>query len=160
MEARQFVQKPVWQRWRECPCGTSAQRDLSSAFLAAYLDPSDSHPSCAQPRYAACWEGREPGLRAAYEHAYQRASAGQHVPRSITYPRRQSAPAQKSKPSDTRARLPSQATGNVEAKQGTSWALARRGLRGELFSMSQHTSTPSGTCANVARLLPLASHDL
>ena len=26
--------------------------------------------------------------------------------------------------------------------------------------MSQHTSTPSGTCANVARLLPLASHDL
>ena len=37
----------------------------------------------------------------------------------LRYPRRPSASVQKSKPSDTRARLPSQATGNVEAEQGT-----------------------------------------
>ena len=86
MEARQFVPKPLWQRWHECPCGVSAQRDLYSAFLAAYLDPPDFLPSCAQPRYAAGWEGREPGLRAAYEHAMQRASARQPVPRSFGIP--------------------------------------------------------------------------
>jgi hypothetical protein len=37
----QFVAKPLWQRWHQCPCGISAQRDLYSAFLAAYLDPAD-----------------------------------------------------------------------------------------------------------------------
>jgi hypothetical protein len=82
----QFVQKPLWQRWHSCACGVSAQRDLYSAFLAAYLDPPDFLPSCAQPRYAACWEGREPGLRAAYELAYQRASARPPVPRSFGIP--------------------------------------------------------------------------
>jgi hypothetical protein len=67
---RQFVPKPLWQRWHECPCGIGPiQRDLYSAFLAAYLDPPDLLPSCAQSRYAAGWEGREPGLRAAYELA-------------------------------------------------------------------------------------------
>ena len=59
----QFVPKPLWQRWHQCPCGISAQRDLYSAFLAAYLDPPDFLPSCALQRYAAGWEGREPGLR-------------------------------------------------------------------------------------------------
>jgi hypothetical protein len=80
------VPKPLRQRWHQCACGVSAQRDLYSAFLAAYLDPADPLPSCAQPRYAACWEGREPGLRAAYEQAIQRASAGQPVPRSFGIP--------------------------------------------------------------------------
>ena len=41
------------------------------------------------------------------------------LPQRLRYPRRQSAPASKSKPSDTRARLPLKATGNVEATQGT-----------------------------------------
>ena len=126
----EYTKKPLRQRWHECPCGVSAQRDLYSAFLAAYLDPPDFLPSHAHQRYAACWEGREPGLRAAYEQAIQRASAGQHVPRSFGIP-------------GVRARLPkspsrvtqepacsSKATGNVEAKQGTSRALARRGLTG------------------------------
>ena len=84
----QFVPKPLWQRWHQCPCGIGPiQRDLYSAFLAAYLDPADLLPSCAQPRYAAGWEGREPGLQAAYEHAVQRASVGQHLPRSFGIPR-------------------------------------------------------------------------
>jgi hypothetical protein len=63
-----------------------------------------------------------PACAHAYEQACQRASARQPPPRSVTYARRPSASASKSKPSDTRARLPSQATGNVEAKQGTSAA--------------------------------------
>ena len=83
----QFVPKPLWQRWHGCPCGIGPiQRDLYSAFLAAFLDPADFRPSCA--RYHAYWEGREPGLRAAYEHLVQRAREGQTVPRSvgITHP--------------------------------------------------------------------------
>jgi hypothetical protein len=83
----QFVKKPLWQRWHQCACGIGPiQRDLYSAFLAAYLDPADPLPSCAQSRYAAGWEGREPGLRAAYELAYQRTSARQPVPRSFGIP--------------------------------------------------------------------------
>ena len=82
----QFVPKPLWQRWHECPCGVSAQRDLYSAFLVTYLEPPEYLPSYARPRYAASWEGREPGLRAAYEQAIQRASVGQHLPRSFGIP--------------------------------------------------------------------------
>ena len=59
----------------------------------------------------------------------QRASAGQHAASQLWYPRSRSASARKSTPSHTRARLLSRATGNVEARQGTSSALARRGLR-------------------------------
>ena len=104
----QCVPKPLWQRWHACPCGVGPiQRDLYSAFLAAYLDPPDYLPSCAQSRYAAGWEGREPGLRAAYEHLLQRAREGQTVPRSVGITDRQSATAQKSESSHTRAHSPS-----------------------------------------------------
>src|SRR6266446_3121011 len=49
-----FVPKPLWQRWHQCPCGVGpVQRDLYSAFLAAYLDPADPIPSCA--RYVVPW---------------------------------------------------------------------------------------------------------
>ena len=44
-----FVKKSLSQRWHHCPCGIgSVQRDLYSAFLAAYLDPADPNPSCVQ----------------------------------------------------------------------------------------------------------------
>src|SRR5260221_41756 len=45
-----FVNKPLSQRLHQCPCGVGPiQRDLYSAFLAAYLDPAvDFIPSCAQ----------------------------------------------------------------------------------------------------------------
>ena len=79
-----YVKKPLALRWHACPCGVSAQRDLYSAFLAAYLDPIDLIPSCA--RYVVPWEGAEPRLRAAYEQMLQRASAGQTLPRSLSIP--------------------------------------------------------------------------
>ncbi len=61
-----FVNKPLWQRWHQCPCGVGpVQRDLYSAFLAAYLDPADPIPSCA--RYVVPWEGAEARLRAAHK---------------------------------------------------------------------------------------------
>ena len=43
------VPKPLSQRWHQCPCGIGpVQRDLYSAFLAAFLDPVELSPSCAQ----------------------------------------------------------------------------------------------------------------
>ena len=61
------------------------QRDLYSAFLAAYLDPADPNPSCAQ--YVIPWEGAEARLLAAHERATQRAKEGQVMPRSMGIPR-------------------------------------------------------------------------
>jgi hypothetical protein len=82
----EFVPKPLWQRWHQCPCGVGpVQRDLYSAFLAAYLDPADPIPSCAQ--YVVPWEGAEARLRAAHERVIQRANEGQVVPRSMGIPR-------------------------------------------------------------------------
>jgi hypothetical protein len=81
-----MVKKPLSQRWHACPCGIGpVQRDLYSAFLAAYLEAPDSHPSCAH--YAAYWEGAEARLRAAHERVIQRAKAGQVVPQSMGVPR-------------------------------------------------------------------------
>src|SRR5258708_6554602 len=83
----EVVPKPLSQRWHQCPCGIGpVQRDLYSAFLAAYLDPAaDPIPSCA--RYVIPWEGAEARLRAAHERATQRAKEGQVVPRSMGIPR-------------------------------------------------------------------------
>ena len=81
-----LVKKPLSQRWHQCACGVGPiQRDLYSAFLAAYLDPADPIPSCA--RYAQCWEGAEARLRAAHERVIQRAKEGQSLPRSMGIPR-------------------------------------------------------------------------
>ena len=81
-----FVTKPLSQRWHQCPCGIGpVQRDLYSAFLAAYLDPADPIPSCA--RYRRYWEGAEARLQAAHERAIQRAKEGQVLPRSMGIPR-------------------------------------------------------------------------
>ncbi|GHO45711.1 hypothetical protein KSX_38740 [Ktedonospora formicarum] len=76
------VKKPLSERWHQCACGVGpVQRDLYSAFLAAYLDPRDPIPSCA--RYQAYWEGAEARLRAAHERLIQRAKEGQVLPRSL-----------------------------------------------------------------------------
>ena len=78
--------KPLSQRWHHCACGIGpVQRDLYSAFLAAYLDPAEPIPSCAQ--YVVGWEGAEARLRAAHERAIQRANEGQVVPQSFGIPR-------------------------------------------------------------------------
>ena len=80
------VPKPLSQRWHQCPCGIGpVQRDLYSAFLAAYLDPTDPIPSCA--RYVVPWAGAEARLVAAHERAQQRANEGQVLPRSMGIPR-------------------------------------------------------------------------
>ena len=80
-----FVPKPLSQRWHQCPCGIGpVQRDLYSAFLAAYLDPADPIPSCAQ--YVVPWEGAEARLQAAHEQVIQRAKEGQVLPRSMGIP--------------------------------------------------------------------------
>jgi hypothetical protein len=77
-----FVPKPLAQRWHHCACGIGpVQRDLYSAFLAAYLDPTDPIPSCA--RYVVPWEGAEARLVAAHERVKQRANEGQVMPRSM-----------------------------------------------------------------------------
>jgi hypothetical protein len=80
------VKKPLSQRWHQCECGVGpVQRDLSSACLAASLDPADPTPSCA--RYQGYWEGAEARLRAAHERTLQRANEGQILPRSMGIPR-------------------------------------------------------------------------
>jgi hypothetical protein len=79
------VKKPLSQRFHQCSCGIGpVQRDLYSAFLAAYLDPADPIPSCA--RYVIPWEGAEARLRAAHERVIQRANEGQTLPRSMGAP--------------------------------------------------------------------------
>ena len=76
------VKKPLWQRWHQCACGVGpVQRDLYSAFLAAFLDQDALLPSCSQ--YVVRWEGAEARLRAGYERVQQRANEGQYLPRSF-----------------------------------------------------------------------------
>jgi len=75
-----YAKKPLSQRWHQCSCGIGpVQRDLYSAFLAAYLHPPDSIPSIAHEQ----WEGAELRLRAAVEVLQQRAKEGQVLPRSV-----------------------------------------------------------------------------
>ncbi len=79
---RTYVKKPLAQRFHECACSIGPiQRDLYSAFLAAYLNPPDYLPSSAQ--YPVYWEGAELRLRAALEVLSQRAKEGQILPRSV-----------------------------------------------------------------------------
>jgi hypothetical protein len=80
------IKKPLWQRWHQCACGVGpVQRDLYSAFLAAYLATAHDVPSCA--RYQVPWEGAEARLRAAQERLEERAKEGQYLPRSFGMPR-------------------------------------------------------------------------
>lgn len=73
------VEKPPPQRWHQCECGVGpVLRDLSSAFLAASLDPADPLPSRAA--IPGVWEGcgGAPGgspPRSAHERTTQRAKA-------------------------------------------------------------------------------------
>jgi hypothetical protein len=57
------VKKPLSLRVHHCACGIGpVQRDLYSAFLAAFLDASDPDhltPSCGQ--YVVPWQGAEDG---------------------------------------------------------------------------------------------------
>ncbi len=82
---KSYQKKPLSQRWHHCPCGIGPiQRDLYSAFLAAYLDPADHLPSSAQ--YSVYWESAEARLQAALERLHQRAKEGHVLPRSVGVP--------------------------------------------------------------------------
>ncbi len=77
---RMYTKKPLSQRWHHCTCGVGpVQRDLYSAFLAAFLTSQNIIPSIAHDE----WEGAELRLRAAMERLYQRAKEGQVLPRSV-----------------------------------------------------------------------------
>jgi hypothetical protein len=79
-----YERKPLSQRWHECACGIGpVQRDLYSAWLAAYLELPDTIPSIAHDE----WEGADLRLRAAVEALAQRANEGQVLPRSVGIPR-------------------------------------------------------------------------
>jgi len=80
-----YEKKSLSRRWHHCTCGIGpVQRDLYSAFLAAYLDPADPQPSSA--RYQEYWESAEMRLQAALEVLTQRAKEGQVLPRSVGIP--------------------------------------------------------------------------
>src|SRR5260221_2989540 len=73
------------QRWRTCPCGASAQRDLFSALLARFVDPDTSLLSAGQAH--AAWPGWEPTLQAAYEQAINNQPArGRRLPAAFGRP--------------------------------------------------------------------------
>jgi transposase len=80
-----YEKKPLSQRWHHCVCGVGpVQRDLYSAFLAAYMNPAKSTiPSIAQH----VWESVDLRLQAAIEVIYQRAKEGHSLPRSMGIPR-------------------------------------------------------------------------
>ncbi len=82
----QCVKKPLAQRVHQCACGIGpVQRDLYSAFLAAYLDPRQ--PDLSHAQYQRYWESAEARLRVAWEEVFQRAKEGQTLPRSFGIPR-------------------------------------------------------------------------
>jgi putative transposase-like DNA-binding protein len=48
-----YHKKALSERWHQCPCGIwPVQRDLYSAFLAAYLEPNRTLPSITQSDWA------------------------------------------------------------------------------------------------------------
>jgi hypothetical protein len=78
-----YEKKPLSQRWHQCSCGIGpVQRDLYSALLVAYLEPSDTIPSIVHDE----WERAEPRVQAAIEVLQQRAKEGQTLPRSVGIP--------------------------------------------------------------------------
>jgi len=81
----QIRKKARSERWHQCPCGTSAQRDLFSAYLARFVDPETSLLRVGQARTA--WPAGEPSLQAAYEQAIQNQPArGRHLPAAFGRP--------------------------------------------------------------------------
>jgi putative transposase len=73
------------QRWHDCPCGASAQRDLFSAYLARFVHPETSLLDAGQAQ--AVWPGWEPTLQAAYEQAISNQPArGRRLPAAFGRP--------------------------------------------------------------------------
>ena len=78
-----YVKKPLSQRWHHCPCGIGpVQRDVYSAFLLAYMHPTEPIPSITHDE----WAGVESRLKAVVEILQQRAKEGQSLPQSFGIP--------------------------------------------------------------------------
>ena len=71
-------QKPLSQRWHVCDCGTVAQRDLYSAFLATCVEGERLDAGRAQQ----AWPGADLLLQAALSHIKQPAN-GRQLPSSF-----------------------------------------------------------------------------
>jgi transposase len=79
--------KTLSERWHDCECGVSAQRDLYSAFLARFVEGKTLNASQA----ASAWPGAKPLLRMAFEESSQRAR-GRKLPSSFGSPPRSQSP--------------------------------------------------------------------
>jgi hypothetical protein len=101
-----FVKKPLWQRWHECPCGIGPiQRDLYSAFLAAYLDVSRFF-SLVCPVPGVTLKVGNPACRQHTSTVSNAQVRGSTCLAASRIPGARRTSAEKSKPSDTRAALP------------------------------------------------------
>jgi transposase len=81
--------KRLSERWHECECGTTAQRDLYSAFLAMFVDQETYQLDAGRAKEA--WPGADALLRAAFERAVKNQPAsGRAIPASFGYRRSQS----------------------------------------------------------------------
>ncbi len=76
--------KPLSQRWHDCECGVSAQRDLYSAFLATHVENDRLNADQAQ----AAWSGVDTLLRAALSDAQAQLANGGSLPASFGLNRR------------------------------------------------------------------------
>jgi transposase len=76
--------KPLSQRWHDCECGLSAQRDLYSAFLAIHVD--NNRLNADQARQA--WSGADALRRAALSDAHAQLASGGSLPASFGLNRR------------------------------------------------------------------------
>lgn len=76
--------KALSQRWHECECGVSAQRDLYSAFLAIHVDNNRLNAERAK----AAWSGVDTLLRAALSDAQAQLARGGSLPASFGLSRR------------------------------------------------------------------------
>lgn len=73
------------ERWPTCGCGTSAQRDLFSAFLARLVHAETSLLDVGRAQVA--WPGSEPALQAAYEQAiHNQPARGRRLPAACGRP--------------------------------------------------------------------------
>jgi len=79
--------KSLNERWHECPCGVTAQRDLYSAFLSRYVGDDNFDRSQAIKD----WPGAEPLLEQALSECDQTTS-GRFRPASLGLPRQRGLP--------------------------------------------------------------------
>lgn len=81
--------KPLSQRTHNCQCGVIMQRDLMAAYLALHTDTTTTPHVLHADKARVAYQGAEPLLRAAWQHATQPAN-GRKLPSTFGTPRSQS----------------------------------------------------------------------